>query len=354
MPSGQEERPRDDHQREREEAAEAVADHRGDLVQAELLQAPAVLDRPRGVEVDLVRRHRRPEQADDEVEVHREAAADVRAGDETVGDPPPVRVQLDRRDREDEQAEAEVAEHPLDPLERERPGGDGQSHHGQRNQQSVRQAREELEADRHAAHLGRAGHQVDHLRGDEGRESRAEAGPLADEVEDRALGDRGHPPAHLRVDDDPGDADHDHPQELVAEGRARLRVEDEVADVDEAADRREDPERDRENVLHAHLSSSAAASSSRASRGCSAFEACPTRFRSALTFPAREVTLPKLGLERRLGRGRPQRRGLLRGRFVEVPRVHAREDAGRLAGACVPGEERALGGQGLQRGGFLG
>ena len=73
------------------------------------------------------------------------------------------------------------------------------------------------------------------------------------------FGDRRHAAAHLRVDDDPDDADHDHPQELVAERRARLRVEDEVADVDEAADRREDPERDREDVLQAHASSLAAA-----------------------------------------------------------------------------------------------
>ena len=86
--------------------------------------------------------------------------------------------------------------------------------------------------------------QVHDLRGDQRREPCAEAGPLAHEVEDRPLGDRGHAAAHLRVDDDPDDADHDDPQELVAEGGAGLRVEDEVADVDEAADRREDPERD--------------------------------------------------------------------------------------------------------------
>ena len=132
----QEERPGDDHQREGEEAAEAVADHRGHLVQAELLQAPAVLDRARRVEVDLVRRHRRAEQADDEVEVDRQAPAHVVARHEAVGDPPPVRVQLDRRDGEDEQAQAEVAEHALDPLEREHPRGADEADHGERDQRA--------------------------------------------------------------------------------------------------------------------------------------------------------------------------------------------------------------------------
>src|SRR4029078_5622494 len=97
---------------------------------------------------------------------------------------------------------------------------------------------------------------------------------------------RGHAAAHLRVDDDPDDPDNDHPEELEAEGGAGLRVEDEVADVDEAADRREDPERDREEVLHAHASAFAFRSSSRARRCCSVLEAWPRCFNSLLTLVA--------------------------------------------------------------------
>jgi hypothetical protein len=70
------------------------------------------------------------------------------------------------------------------------------------------------------------------------------------EVEDRPLGDRGDPAAHLRVHDDPDDADDDDPEELKAEGRSGLGVEHQVADVDETADRGEDPERDLQELLH--------------------------------------------------------------------------------------------------------
>jgi hypothetical protein len=95
------------------------------------------------------------------------------------------------------------------------------------------------------------------LLGMEVGEPGAEARPLPHEIEHGPLGDRGDPAAHLRVDDDSHDTDHDHPQELKAERRTGLRVEDEVADVDEPADRRENAKSDREEVLQAHLRPSA-------------------------------------------------------------------------------------------------
>ena len=183
--------------------------------------------------------------------------AGVRAGHEAVRDLVPAWMQLDRRDREDEQAEAEVAEQPLDPLERERPRGDDESDDPEQDQQPVREPGEKLQRDRDAADLGRAGHQVHHLGGDQRREPGAEARPLSHEIEHGPLGDRSDPAAHLRVDDHPHDADHDHPQELKAERRTGLRVEDEVAYVDEPADRRENSEGDRKEVLQAHLRPSA-------------------------------------------------------------------------------------------------
>ncbi len=288
----QEDHRRQDHQRERQERAEAVADHRGDLVHPEVLRPPAVLHRARRVEVDLVRRERRTEQADDEVEVH-EPVGGRQARHEAVGDGAPVRMRLDRRDRDDEQAETAVAEHPLDPLEGQRPGEHEQPDHREQDQEAVGEAREQLQHDRDAADLGRAGQEVHDLRRDQRPEARAEADPLAHEVEDGTLRDGGHPSAHLRVHDDPDDADDDDPQQLEAERGSCLGVEDEVADVDEPADRRHDPERDLEELLHRRFPSrsalAAARSRRRASRRCVSRSEpeCESRSRSAVVRRAR-------------------------------------------------------------------
>jgi hypothetical protein len=71
---------------------------------------------------------------------------------------------------------------------------------------------------------------------------------------------------------------------LETEDRTRLRVEDEIADVDETADRGHDPERDRKNALEAHPSwspifalASAALCNSRARTRDSAAEASSSR-----------------------------------------------------------------------------
>ena len=68
---------------------------------------------------------------------------------------------------------------------------------------------------------------------------------------------------HLGEHDDPDHADGDGPQQLIAEGGAGLSVEDELADVDEAADGGDDPQGDLEELLH---SESASARASRAQR----------------------------------------------------------------------------------------
>src|SRR5205823_5772257 len=77
-----------------------------------------------------------------------------------------------------------------------------------------------------------------------------EAHPLANRVEHGLAGDGGDAAAHLRVDDDPDHADHDDPHQLITEGRTGRDVEDEVADVDEAPDRGQDPERQAEDLAH--------------------------------------------------------------------------------------------------------
>src|SRR5207249_8767385 len=92
---------------------------------------------------------------------------------------------------------------------------------------------------------------VHDLACDQRTERRPEPDAFADRVEHRLAGHRGDPAAHLRIHDDADHADDDHPEQLIAEGRACCDVEDEIADVDEAADRREDSERDAEDLAHA-------------------------------------------------------------------------------------------------------
>src|SRR3954453_19727106 len=86
--------------------------------------------------------------------------------------------------------------------------------------------------------------------GTSARKAGAEPEPHPDRVEDRPLGHRRHPPAHLGVDADPDRPQDDRPEQVVAEERSRLGVEDEVADVEEAADRGDDAEGDFEDRLH--------------------------------------------------------------------------------------------------------
>src|SRR4029453_1721494 len=80
--------------------------------------------------------------------------------------------------------------------------------------------------------------------------------------------------------DNCADADHHDPEQLEAEHRAGRNVEDDVADVDEPANRREDPERDLEDLLHPLRSSSfrrtVAATSASSGWACSCANASET------------------------------------------------------------------------------
>jgi hypothetical protein len=57
-------------------------------------------------------------------------------------------------------------------------------------------------------------------------------------------------PGHLGEHADTDHPEHRRPGERQPEARANLGVGDQVADVDEATDRRQDPQRDREELLH--------------------------------------------------------------------------------------------------------
>jgi hypothetical protein len=60
---------------------------------------------------------------------------------------------------------------------------------------------------------------------------------VAHQVEHGLLGDGGDAPAHLAKHHDPNRRHDEHPDQGIAEGRAGLGGKDELADVDEAADR---------------------------------------------------------------------------------------------------------------------
>src|SRR3954468_5268305 len=77
--------------------------------------------------------------------------------------------------------------------------------------------------------------------------------PVPNDLEHRPLGDHCHPPAHLRIDDDPHRAHEHRPDQLVPESRSGLGVEHQVANVDEPADRRQHTEGDLKDL---HPSSS--------------------------------------------------------------------------------------------------
>ena len=171
-----------------------------------------------------------------------------------MADGAPRGMQLDRSDRKHEQAETAVAENALDPVERRGPHDNRQHEAGDHDQPAVQEPGQQLQADRHPADLRGQCHEVDHLCTDECCQPGSEAEPLSHRIEDRLAGHRCDAAAHLRVDDDSDDADHDDPEQLIAEGRAGRDVEDEVADVDETADRGEDSERNLEDLHFASLS----------------------------------------------------------------------------------------------------
>ena len=75
-----------------------------------------------------------------------------------------------------------------------------------------------------------------------------QAEPVAHQVEHRLLGDGRDPAAHLAEHDDADRRESEHPDQRIAEGRAGLGREHQLADVDEAADRGHDPKRELKRI----------------------------------------------------------------------------------------------------------
>ena len=76
-----------------------------------------------------------------------------------------------------------------------------------------------------------------------GDEAELQAEPVAHQVEHRLLGDGGDTAAHLAEHHDADGREGEHPDQRIAEDRSRLGGEHQLADVDEAADRGHDAER---------------------------------------------------------------------------------------------------------------
>ena len=74
-------------------------------------------------------------------------------------------------------------------------------------------------------------------------EAELESEAVPHEVEDRLLGDGGDPAAHFAEHHHSDGREGEDPDQRIAEDRARLGGEHQLADVDEPADRSHDPER---------------------------------------------------------------------------------------------------------------
>ena len=185
---------------------------------------PLLLDGPRGEEEDLVRRHRRAEQRDGEVPV-RERVAGCRIPRllRLAAELAPVGLQQEQGDDEDDEREPEEARDVLHGAELRAPDHDPDGEQRDGDPQSRPDPGSELQGERDAADLGREGEQVDEEGGAEVREPDPGPEPLADDLEGRAAADRGHPPGHVGVDADAGDADDARPTRAPARTASRRR-----------------------------------------------------------------------------------------------------------------------------------
>ena len=267
MPAGLKDEVGGRHDGQRQQAAQREADEDVRTVGGEVLLRPVLLDCAAREEEDLVGGHRRAEERDGEVG---EGEARLRprhlrmAG--RVEQAAPVRSHLPDGHDEHEQAEAEEAEHALHRVEGHPPDDEPHEEGDEGDEEEVADAGRQRQRDRHTGQLGREGQKVDEERGQEVGQPHARAQPLTHQVEHRPAGQGCDTTTHLRVDDDPDDAEDHRPRQVHAEASAGRRVGHEVADVDEAADGREDAEEDGDEPLHPYRATNA---SSAAASACS-------------------------------------------------------------------------------------
>src|SRR5204862_7640606 len=104
-----------------------------------------------------------------------------------------------------------------------------------------------------AAHFGGEHEEIDEHLADEEEREIPEPAALAHRVNERMMADAGEPSRHLGQEHDADGADEQHPQHLHAEGGAGERRRGNGADVEKAADARDNTEGEVGNVLHCGL-----------------------------------------------------------------------------------------------------
>ena len=244
-------RHRGGHDGQAEQPAEREPDEGVDPHLGHALAGPAFLPAPGGEEDHLVGHDARADQGHRvEPPGRRGLPGRHRRVDGLVPQRMPVRRQAEQRHHEHDQAQAEQAEDVLHPLERHPPDHQPGGQPGQRNPDQVADPGHHLQHQGHPAELGGQRQHVQQGRGGRVDQGHPDAEPLADHVEDRLPGHRGHPAGHLG---EQGHADRAHqhgPGERHAETGAGDAAGDQVPDVDEAADRRHDPERHAHDGFH--------------------------------------------------------------------------------------------------------
>ena len=105
-------------------------------------------------------------------------------------------------------------------------------------------ARHEFHGDGDAPELGGEDEERHEEHEDERHHEEVQAKALAQRVGDSVFADRGESSGHLDEQRDAHRAEHDHPGELIAIVGARLRGGGDRADLEKAADTRDNAERD--------------------------------------------------------------------------------------------------------------
>ena len=162
----------------------------------------------------------------------------------------PVGLEVDRGDDVDEQRATEIAEQPLDPAKRQEVHDHHEPQCRDQGERAYFRVQQQLEDDRDAADLRRQRQQIDRQRRDKRDHPGAQPKPHPHDIKHRAPGHGRDAAGHLGEHHDPDDAKRHDPQQLKSERRAGLHVEHQLADIDEPADRGNNPKRNLQHLLH--------------------------------------------------------------------------------------------------------
>src|SRR6185437_7235344 len=107
-----------------------------------------------------------------------------------------------------------------------------------------------VQQDRQAADLRGTGNEVEQIGGDQRYEAKLVTKPRTDHGEDGLSRDNRDPATHFHINNNSDSTQDNRPEKLVAKQGARLRGEHDLAEIDEAAECRHDPEGDAEQFPH--------------------------------------------------------------------------------------------------------